>query len=72
MYWTLELATQLTDAPWPSTKAELIEFAMRSGKPIQLIEILQQLDEESEAFERIEDVWPDFPRKSDFYYDEYN
>ncbi|MBQ1487086.1 MAG: DUF2795 domain-containing protein, partial [Muribaculaceae bacterium] len=29
MYWTLELATKLEDAPWPATKAELIDYAVR-------------------------------------------
>ena len=29
MYWTLELASYLEDAPWPATKDELIDFAMR-------------------------------------------
>ena len=26
MYWTLELASYLEDAPWPATKEELIEL----------------------------------------------
>ena len=30
-YWTLELASKLEDAPWPATKEELIDYAMRSG-----------------------------------------
>ena len=30
MYWTLELASKLEDAPWPATKEELIDYAMRS------------------------------------------
>ena len=29
MYWTLELASKLEDAPWPATKEELIDFAIR-------------------------------------------
>ena len=29
MYWTLELASKLEDAPWPATKDELIDFAIR-------------------------------------------
>ena len=29
MYWTLELASKLEDAPWPATKDELIDFANR-------------------------------------------
>ena len=28
MYWTLELASKLEDAPWPATKDELIDFAI--------------------------------------------
>ena len=34
MYWTLELASKLEDAPWPATKDELIDYAMRSGAKI--------------------------------------
>ena len=30
MYWTLELAYHLDDAPWPATKDELIDYAIRS------------------------------------------
>ena len=30
MYWTLELASYLEDAPWPATKDELIDFSIRS------------------------------------------
>ena len=33
MYWTLEMASKLEDAPWPATKAELIDYAQRSGLP---------------------------------------
>ena len=31
MYWTLELASKLEDAPWPATKEELLDYASRSG-----------------------------------------
>ena len=30
MYWTLELASKLDDAPWPATKDELLDYANRS------------------------------------------
>ena len=30
MYWTLELASKLEDAPWPATKDELIDWAIRT------------------------------------------
>ena len=66
MYWTLELASYLEDAPWPSTKDELIDFAIRNGSPIEVIENLQELEDEEELYEGIEDIWPDYPTKDDF------
>ena len=49
MYWTLELASKLEDAPWPATKEELIDFAIRSGAPMEVAENLQELVEEEEG-----------------------
>ena len=46
MYWTLELASKLEDAPWPATKDELIDFAIRSGAPLEIIENLQEMEDE--------------------------
>ena len=57
MYWTLELASKLEDAPWPATKEELIDYAMRSGAPMEVVENLNELEDEGEVFETIEDVW---------------
>ena len=70
MYWTLELAGSLDDAPWPATKEELIDYATRSGAPEEVIENLQELDEENEVYESIEDIWPDYPTKEDFFWNE--
>ena len=58
MYWTLELASKLEDAPWPATKDELIDYAMRSGAPLEVIENLQEIEDEGETYESIEDIWP--------------
>ena len=44
MYWPLELASKLEDAPWPANKDELIDFAIRSGAPMEVVENLQELD----------------------------
>ena len=52
MYWTLELASKLEDAPWPATKDELIDYAMRSGAPLEVIENLQEMEDEGEILER--------------------
>ena len=41
MYWTLELVGYLDDAPWPATKDELIDYAIRSGAPLEVMENLQ-------------------------------
>ena len=38
MYWTPELASYLEDAPWPATKDELIDFSIRSGTPLEVVE----------------------------------
>ena len=56
MYWTLELASKLEDAPWPATKDELIDFAIRSGAPLEVIENLQEMEDEGEIYESIEDI----------------
>ena len=56
MYWTLELAYHLDDAPWPATKDELIDYAIRSCAPLEVVENQEEL----------EDVWPDYPTKGDF------
>ena len=51
MYWTLELAAKLEDAPWPASKEELIDFAIRSGAPLEVIENLQEIEDEGEIYE---------------------
>lgn len=71
MYWTLELATYLEDAPWPATKEELIDYAERTGAPLEVIENLEQMEDDGEPYESIEEVWPDYPTADDdFYFDE--
>ena len=67
MYWTLELASKLEDAPWPATKDELIDYAIRSGAPLEVLENLQEIEDEGDVYESIEDIWPDYPTKEDFY-----
>ena len=70
MYWTLELASKLEDAPWPAVKEELIDYALRSGAPMEVIENLQAIEDPNEVFETIEDLWPDYPTKEDFFFNE--
>ena len=68
MYWTLELASKLEDAPWPATKDELIDYAIRSGAPLEVLENLQEIEDEGDIYESIEDIWPDYPSKDDFFF----
>lgn len=72
MYWTLDLASKLEDAPWPATIEELIDYAQRSGAPVEVIQNLQEMNDEGEGeiYESIEDVWPDYPSNEDFFFNE--
>jgi len=70
MFWTLELATQLEDGPWPAVKDDLIDYAIRSGCAVEVIENLQELEDNDEIYDSIEDIWPDYPTKDDFFFDE--
>jgi len=70
MYWTLELASYLEDAPWPETKEELIDFDIRTGAPLEVVENLQDLEDEGDMYESIEEIWPDYPSREDFLFNE--
>jgi hypothetical protein len=58
MYWTLELASYLSDAPWPANKDELIDYAIRAGAPLEVVENLQSIEDEGEIYDR----WKRFGR----------
>ncbi len=60
MFWTPELAAWLEDAPWPATKEELLDYAERSGAPMQVIENLRELPDDETVYEGIEDIWPEW------------
>ena len=71
MYWTLELASHLEDAPWPATRDELIDFADRIGAPAAVMANLQDIEDDGEPYESIEELWPDYPTADDdFYFEE--
>jgi hypothetical protein len=73
MFWTPELATYLEDAPWPANKEELIDYANRTGAPLQVLENLMELDDTTEdpMYEGIEDLWPEYePDSDDLYFSE--
>ncbi len=45
-------------------------FAIRSGAPLEVVENLQELSIEGEIYESIEEIWPDYPTKEDFFFNE--
>ena len=51
-------------------KDELLEWAMRVGLQQEVIENLTEIEDEGEIYERIEDIWPDYPTKDDFFFHE--
>ena len=66
----MELASRIEDAPWPATKDELIDYAQRTGAPMEVVETLREIEDEGEQYESIEDIWPDYPSKEDFFFEE--
>jgi len=68
MIWTMELASYLDDAPWPATKEELIDYSIRTGAPVEVIENLQELEDPEEPYEKMEDIWPDYPTETDYFF----
>ena len=43
---------------------------MYTARIEEVIENLQELEEENEVYESIEDIWPDYPTKEDFFWNE--
>jgi len=70
MYWTLELASYLSDAPWPATKDELIDYSIRTGAPLEVVENLQAIEDEGDLYESIQEIWPDYPTDEDYLWNE--
>ncbi len=66
----MELASYLDDAPWPATKDELIDYAVRTGAPVEVVENLQELEDNEEPYESMEEIWPDYPTDEDFFFED--
>jgi len=56
--------------PGRQPKDELIDYAVRSGLPLEVLENLQEIEDEGDIYESIEDIWPDYPSKDDFLFNE--
>ena len=47
-----------------------LHLALLNKAPLEVVENLQALEDEGESYETIEDIWPDYPRKDDFLFNE--
>ncbi len=72
MYWTVDSILHLEGAPFPATKEELLDYAVRCGAPSEVSLNLQMLSEEEDRiYVGLEDIWPDIPMgNEDFLFDE--
>ncbi len=66
----MELASYLDDAPWPATKDELIDYAIRTGAPVEVVENLQELEDSEKPYESMDEIWPDYPTDEDFFFED--
>ena len=64
------ISIYLSDAPWPATKDELIDYSIRTGAPLEVVENLQAIEDEGDTYESIEEIWPDYPTEEDFLWNE--
>ena len=70
MYWTLELASKLE---MPHGLLQKRNLSILRSVPVHLLEVienLQEIEDEGEIYESIEDIWPDYPSKDDFFFNE--
>jgi hypothetical protein len=66
MYWTLDSISRLKDAPFPATKEELLDYAVRCGAPHEVTLNLQKLEEEEDRiYVGLQDIWPDITMESE-------
>ena len=52
------------------TEDELIDYAISTGAPLEVVENLQALEDEGEIYEIIQEIWPDYPSDEDFLWNE--
>jgi len=65
MFWTLQLASHLEDAPGPATRNQLIDLSIRSGAPLEVIANLQDVEADVQIQEGPDDFAPESPCQAD-------
>lgn len=56
--------------PGPPTKDELIDYAIRTGAPMEVVKICRLPKTKAEVYESMEELWPDYPTDDDFLWNE--
>ncbi len=51
-------------------KTKLIDYAIRTGAPLEVVENLQSIEDEGEIYELMEEIWPDYPTDEDYLWNE--
>ena len=53
-----------------SNKDELIDYSIRTGAPLEVVENLQAIEDEGDLYESIQEIWPDYPTDEDYLWNE--
>jgi hypothetical protein len=53
-----------------ATKDELIDYAIRTGAPLEVVENLQDIEDEDDTYDSIIEIWPDYPTEDDYLWNE--
>jgi hypothetical protein len=48
----------------------LIDYAIRTGAPLEVVENLQSVEDEGDAYDSIVEIWPDYPTDEDYFWNE--
>jgi hypothetical protein len=56
--------------PGLQPKMNLLTGLFVLALPQEVIENLREIEDEGDTYERIEDIWPDYPTKDDFFFHE--
>lgn len=56
MYCEEELREALECVYWTATKAELIDFALRTGASYEVMEYLQHIEDDGEMFNSVDEL----------------
>ena len=51
-------------------RTDRLRHPTRTCAPDEVVENLEELEDDGEIYESIEDIWPDYPTKDDFFFNE--